>query len=222
MSLLIERAVDCPGCGRRALHRVARSVNAGRSPELAQEIRTDQFQRFACPDCNFPYLVEDPLVYIDFARKLWMGHFPRAWEGQWRRHEGHVRDGFRHALWDHAPKLARDLGAGFRVRAVFGLAALRDKILCLDAGLDDRTLEALKLDLLRGSRKSPLGGRLTLLRVDEAELVLQAAAPAQGALLHVRRARLDRLASGRGWKGALRELGAGPYVDLRRLGPIAP
>ena len=44
-------------------------------------------QHFVCPSCNYPYVVEDPFIYIDFVGKLWIAHYPRAKEHAWKHLE---------------------------------------------------------------------------------------------------------------------------------------
>jgi hypothetical protein len=218
MSILRQRHAECPSCGHASAHRVAHSLHAERSPELVEELLGERFQRVACPRCGSPYLVESPFVYVDFAAKLWISHLPRQCEPDWRSLEVHAGESFRHALADHAPSLARELAEGFRVRTVFGLSALRDKVLCLRAGLDDHLLEVLKLDLLRRTPGIPfsLASRPRLVRVDEDELVLHS--PSPGALLHVARDSIERLsAQSPAWSPVLDALSQGSYVDIGRL-----
>ena len=213
MSILTDRTVKCPGCGKPAVHRVARSLNAGRSPELVQEILHDRFQRFTCPTCGYAYLVEDPFIFIDFTTKLWIGHFPRSWETHWKKLERQPLESYQRAMGGDAPAVARRLGEGFTVRAVFGLAALRDKLQALRAGLDDRRLEALKLEVMRQAHATlSRDARPTLLLVEKEHLVLHLPQPEPGEVLHVPRAHLSQMP-------LLPELSEGPYVDVGRLLP---
>ena len=110
-----------------------------------------------------------------------------------------------------APAAAAALAVGLRVRLVFGLVALREKLLAWDAGLDDVDLELLKLAAMRAVGE-PLARAATLRLVactaDAAVLLDDAAtrwdvprdALPPGAFVELRAA-----------------LGAGCYVDLARL-----
>jgi hypothetical protein len=109
---------------------------------------------------------------------------------------------------------------------VFGLAALREKLVCFDAGLDDIVLELLKAELLLQSGEAPVGDvRLRLVATDANRLRLVAsqrpdpAGPPLG-LLDVEMASYAKMAerAGSEWAAAATVLGQGTYVDVYRLG----
>ena len=66
------------------------------------------------------------------------------------------------AAFTFGPPIAEELAENMRCRLVFGMRSLREKLLLWQAGLDDRVVEALKGDWLKGSGK---GLRAEVLRV---------------------------------------------------------
>jgi hypothetical protein len=147
MSVFQERRMRCPSCGEGKVAAVIVSLNGGRTPHVVDEIRQGRFQRQICDRCQTAFVAEGPLMYTDFDSRRWVGAFPRMWEGSWRVLEHQASDSHHRAMVEHAPPLVREMAAGFAIRTVFGLPALAEKILCWDAGFDDRALELLKLEL---------------------------------------------------------------------------
>jgi hypothetical protein len=234
MSVFRERSVTCPGCGTATERSVAISVNGERSAQHRAEILAGTFQVFECPSCHQAAQADGPLLYVELAARRWIGCFPRAWETSWRHLENEPLDNWRRTMIDHAPASVRKMSDGFVVRAVFGLPALREKILCLDHGCDDRLLEVLKLDLMRTSGELLVhpDARPLLIDASDDALLFVAGKPAgQSALefgigarwvddvrFSVPRSRLVQIGheSSR-WADALRRLSGGPYVDLGRI-----
>lgn len=218
MSVFRECALRCPHCDHRWSASMAVSVNGERSPALRAQIRAGTFQQMACPACGRVTPADGPLLYVEVAARRWIGCHARADEPRWRELESEPLDTWRRAFIDHAPATVRKLAGGFVIRAVFGLPALREKLACFDAGLDDRLLEALKLDLMRTPGADLTlhpAARPVLVEADETRLCF---ALGDGRTLDVPRARYDALAADRGaWADAIRKLSAGPYVDVGRL-----
>ena len=225
MSTYTNRLVACPACGDGVEREIAQGLNAERSPSVRRAILRGSFQRFTCDACEADFLVDSPLVYVDWAREEFMWMLPGAWESNWRRHEVEARALYERNTGAGAPPALAEVVTGVQVRAVFGLDALREKILIRSEHLDDHLVELLKLLLLR----DPTSGfvlsaqqRPRLVRVDAEALVLHAPHDLDGALgyraLSVPRARYTELATRRGEYGALLgELEGCAYVDLGRL-----
>jgi hypothetical protein len=91
--------------------------------------------------------VEKRLAYTDFPRKQWFTVFPRID----LRHRDELvelaRRSFQATMVDRAAELVRSWAPEMIQRVVFGLASLREKLIVFDAGLDDRTIECLKLQM---------------------------------------------------------------------------
>lgn len=223
MSIFQQEIVTCPHCGDHRPRDVAHSINAERSPQLREEILDGTFQRIACEACHARFEIGHPLLYIDFARSQWFSVHSGAHQPEWRTLERDAAATFDRAHRSGAPALARQLIADPRVRLVFGLDALREKLVCFDAGLDDVTLEVLKFDQLGIA----VGGQLLdehtharLVEVGTEALTFLAGAPAaeEATVIEVAREVYDEIARGGDrWVELAATFSSGPYVDLGRL-----
>lgn len=214
----------CPACGARNIETVALSLHGPRVPAVVEAIKAGTFQCFSCAGCGAAYRADGPVIYVDFEHKRWIGAFPAAMEASWARLEQQPIDSFRRSLIDLAPAFLRNEADGFTVRSVFGLEALAEKILLLEAGLDDRAVEAAKLaTVLRAGAVLAPGHRPRVVRADAASVTFvlwstpASGGPAEQGQATVGIDELGRIAVDPGWAGLLAELGTGPYVDLGRL-----
>jgi hypothetical protein len=226
VSVYEDRVLACPHCGHEEARQVAVSLSGDRAAQQRQEILSDTFQRFACAACGEPFRADGPLIYIDFDEKLWLGVFPAPWEAAWWEHEAEPRGAFDRYMIENCPPLVREWAPGFAVRAVFGLDRLREKLVAHAAGIDDRVLEAYKLELLRGMGTHELSPRArpTLREATADDALFHVPRPAPddpGRLAKVRvaRAEIDRIAAAPGgaWASTIAAVSEGPYVDLGRL-----
>jgi hypothetical protein len=179
MSIFEQRTLTCPHCGAQAEHSVAVSINGGRAPQYRQQILDGSFQVITCPACGEKADADGPFIYFDLHARHWIGCYPRAWEPAWRSYENEPLDSWPRSMVDHAPSSVRRMADGFRVRAVFGLPALREKLLCFVHDIDDRVLEAPKLELMRSHAALAMhpAARPLLLEVRDASLALIARVP---------------------------------------------
>src|SRR5207244_5102653 len=97
------------------------------------------------------------MTYVDVARGQWIAAFPFARLGQWKELEEQTRATFTRAYGEKASAAAQEIGAGLKARLTFGWAALREKLVAADKGLDDVILELAKTAIVRGLDKPPLG-----------------------------------------------------------------
>lgn len=220
MSVFRDCALSCPRCAAGWTASMAVSVNGDRSPDIRRAILDGVFQVVTCPSCGAETVADGPLLYIEFEARRFIGCQPRGWLSAWRELEHEAADTWRRTFVEHAPAPVRAASTGFVVRTVFGLPALREKLLCFDAGLDDRLVEALKLDLMRtpdaGLAVDPRA-RLLLVAV-EAERLLFEVGGRPGERLAVPRARYAAVAEARrAYADLIGRLTAGPFVDVARL-----
>jgi hypothetical protein len=217
MSIFKPRAIPCPHCATRERRLVAHSINADRRPDLRQAILDDRFQRFDCGGCGQRFAVDGPFFYFDLGRRQWLGVYPARWERGWRALEAEVERSHRDAAVECAPRMIREIAPELVVRVVFGLPALRDKLLCFESGIDDVSLEILKLRLMLEG--DPLhftpSDRPTLSRAGE-PLRLTTVRERELLELQVERRRLDECADP-AWQAARTQLGGGAYVDVGRI-----
>lgn len=155
MSTFHQEKVICPHCGNSTRRMVAHSVNGGRAPHHRTAILDGTFQVVACEECQHPFEIGHPFLYVDVDRKQWIQVHTVEQAPQWRKLAEQAAALFEAMISPPAPPVVKRVMAGTRVRLVFGTDALREKLLCDDAGLDDGTLEVLKLQLLHALRGQP-------------------------------------------------------------------
>ena len=100
--------------------------------------------------CKEVLRVEKELLYLDVPRRHWIGMFPPPDMARQEECSALVTATFREAFFERAPAVVQGWSADMKVRLVFGLEQLREKIICWERGLDDGVLELLKIELLVG------------------------------------------------------------------------
>jgi hypothetical protein len=224
MSRITSESFPCPQCGRPQEVGIVVSVNAVRRPDMRKAMLDDSFQRSHCEGCGTQYRVEPDLTYLDAAHRLWVLVEPARQLADWAELEEAARDAFDRAFGADAPESARRLGTGMRSRIAFGWAALREKLLCAEHGLDDATLELMKFALLRALPDAPLSDyaelRLTAVVgrrlemswcLSNGDLVLETMSASRELFDEI-----DNNASG-SWAALREAVSAGPFVDMNRL-----
>jgi hypothetical protein len=224
MSLFHPVNLVCPACGAVIVMQAVGSVNADRRPDLRDDILEDRFQDTTCGACGGAFRLQPEFNYLHVGQGLWIAAMPAPRMPDYLQVEDEVQAIFDASYGSGAPRAARDIGAGLTVRLTFGWPALREKIVARAAGLDDVTLEILKLDMLRAMPSAPLaaGVELRLVRDLGADLGLawvQAGnEDSAGDEFVVARYAYDAIADAPAAWAALRaELDNGPFVDLQKL-----
>lgn len=224
MSLFNPTSLNCPHCGQSFSFDLCASVNADRRPDLREAILDETFQRATCPHCQGSFRMEPQLNYLDVQRGQWIAAFPRQRVDDWKVLEADARQSFDQAYGPGTSAAERELGESLKARVVFSWEGLREKLLAFDAGLDDATLEELKLLLMRDMQEPPLpvGAELRLTAVSPggAELTItvldREGQPLES--LDVPRDLLDEVTSDpEGWAELDTALRAGLFVDAQRL-----
>lgn len=230
MSVFNTMALACPSCGEKMDFEAVASVNADRRPDLRDEIVDGTFQRTDCPKCGVSFRLDPDMVYLDIGRGQWIAVFPATDLGDWEGREAQARDSFARAYGDEASPAAKAIGGDLHARVAFGWAALREKLLATQHGLDDKLLELMKIAMIRGLENPPLGdgSELRLVEVDEEEdsLILawiQAQDESVIEMMKVPRSLYDEIAEdGEGWDALRDSVAAGMFVDMQRLFIEAP
>jgi CpXC protein len=214
--------VACPGCGDPLTFEAALTVNAARDPDQRAGILDGTFQRQACP-CGASVRLDPELSYLDPERRQWLVVQPCQAIGDWPEHERKVQALYDRAFGADAAQASQELGAEISPRVVFGWSALREKLLAREHGLDDATLEFVKLTLMKSQGIVPQPGQeLRLTGVDEDHSLKIAVIEAQPETLvsgfAVPREVYDGIASDPETWAALRApLTSGPFVDAQKL-----
>jgi hypothetical protein len=225
MSLFHPATLACPSCEEPVEFQACGSVNADRRPDLRQAIVEGQFQRGTCKKCGTAFRLDPELVYLDIERNQWISAYPVSRVGQWEEVEALAREAFAKSYGDKSTPAAQEIGRDLKPRLVFGWAALREKLLLAEHGLDDVNFELLKIALLRGMDNPPLAGdaelRLTTIDPVENELEIAFVISQSEQLietLRVPRELYDEIAADHeGWQELREEISAGYFVDMRRL-----
>jgi hypothetical protein len=152
-------------CGHGFRIELASGIHATRLPAARQEIVDGSFQVVACQRCEHRMMVEGSMIYTDFERHQYVA--VECLVGMTADEALHRHQTIFAQSFEHGPPIAQDMGKGFRRRLVFGLPALREKLLIWDAGLDDHVVEAVKGDVLARQGLSPQEAELRVAGVLE-------------------------------------------------------
>lgn len=224
MSTFFAEIVNCPHCGEATEQSVAHSINATRSPQYHKAILRGEFQHYTCLKCGKDYLVDRPFIYLDYQTKNWIGVLPLSEEKGWQQWEQTSLNAYKSACGANAPAVAQSIGEGMKIRTVFGLIALREKLLCLQAGLDDVLLELLKFNLMLMSESFVLTEAVPrLIETDTSTLMFMTPIVAECSelmyeIVSINRQAYEEVANNQEpWRAFMKELTGGPYVDLGRI-----
>ena len=223
MSQFTIATAVCPACAAEVPFDLVRSVNADRMPSLRAAIVARTFQSKACPTCGTEFRVEPEFNYVEHGRDLWIAALPLERLPHWQDEEAAAEARFERVYGARASPLIQSIGKRLARRLAFGWAAVREKLVAADLGLDDVTLELCKSAVLRASASAPvgLGAELRLVGADATHLRLAwLRSSDESALESIRagRALYDEIAADASGDWApLRAQLAGMYVDLGRL-----
>jgi hypothetical protein len=225
MSVFRKTELHCPACAVKIAVDAVLSVNGGRRADLREAVLDGSLQEMTCPTCSATFRLDPEFTYVDLGRGQWLAVHPAAAAAYWPEREAAARATFDRAYGAAAPRSAQELGASLRPRVVFGWAALREKLVADEAGLDDVTLEGAKAAILRTSPPPRFGDtelrlvevgdpcRMAWIRSGEETVVEELEAP---------RALFDEIAAApKAWKALREELAAGLFVDLGRMLVVA-
>ena len=162
MSIFRKHRIPCPSCGTPMDYELVHSVNVDRRPDLREAILDGSFQLQECPSCGTASRCEPEFTYMDQARRQFIAVWPASKRHAWKECAEKSRATFDAMLGKGATREARAIGEKLDVRTVFGWPALVEKLLARGAGIDDRTLEAAKLAVMRTQAESPLPGTVEL------------------------------------------------------------
>ena len=121
-----------------------------RLPEVREAILQESFQHFKCPSCQFINRVEKQSIYTDFEHQHYVAVELPMFDN-WREKVKLHREAFDQSFsW--GPPMTQQMGRSMLTRLVFGLRALREKLLIWDAGFDDRVIEIGKREILKRTK----------------------------------------------------------------------
>lgn len=153
MSTFVPSTIVCR-CGERYTVEVADGLHISLRPDIRQQILDGTFHRFFCPVCGMTTMIDKLISFTDFPRRQWFTIAPSTglpWRSKWL---AIARESFAATMVQNAPELVAGWSQEMTRRLMFGLASLREKLVASDAGLDDRVVELLKIQLIRELRDS--------------------------------------------------------------------
>ncbi len=162
MSIFHTAGAKCANCGTLAEVQRTASVNADRRPDLRAAVLDGSFQAIKCGKCGTEMRLPPHLTYLDLGHNQWIAAEPSSLLDQWPEAEAETRKAYDLAFGEEATPAARAIGETLKPRLVFGWPALREKLIADDLGLDDVTLELLKMAVMREVNEPPLGDQSEL------------------------------------------------------------
>ncbi len=223
MSMMEPMMVTCPACGHDFEMMAAESVNADRRPDLRESILNGTFQAQACPACGKEFRLDPKFNYLDMGRGQWISIQPFEELENWTALQDEAKSIFDKAYGSGAPPSARAIGDTLTVRLTFGWAALREKLVASDHGLDDVTLELTKLAVIGGFGGAPIrpGTEFRLGSVEGNDFYMSWIDAQTGreidALLVPRAVYDSVVAATEAWAPFRSQLTDGPFVDIQKL-----
>jgi hypothetical protein len=222
MSLFDSIGIACPACGRTAEITAVKSINADRTPELRTAVLEDSLQRLTCAGCGAPLRLEPQLLYLSLHDALWIIARPIADLPSWPAASHDARALFERNFAAAAPGSAGEIGRGLTPRLVFGWPALREKLVCRDAGLDDAAVELAKSLLLLSGPLMPAadGTELRLTEAGKDELRFAWIEQRTGLIrefLTMPPSLLHELDADPAFQDTARKLRGWPFIDLQKL-----
>lgn len=141
MSLNSKQNVRCPQCGQMSEITVWNMITVDDSADLKQDLLSGRVNMFHCPSCSHTALMPTPMLYQDDKKRLLISFSPCS-------------DPILKAqLYDNVCKSSKESDElekfeGYNLRFVTDYNELLEKILIFDNGLNDKTIEVLKLMIL--------------------------------------------------------------------------
>lgn len=142
MSRKVVRKVKCPLCGEESDFTIWEAINTGEDPEMHAAVRDGSAFDFVCPFCDYKADVQYECMYNQAEDKILIQYAAsdetaKAFFDSFTPSEKENRQ--------ISPVAATMLEEGYLVRLVRTKNQLREKLAIFDAGLDDRTVEVIKL-----------------------------------------------------------------------------
>ena len=140
MSRCHEEIIKCPNCGHETPFTIWESINTTLNPELKEKVRSDELFKFTCHHCGLTALVDYPFLYHQMEDKI-MIYYTSNREDEYVNQLSKTR----RLLEDKNNDLLSKIYKIEKQRVVATRAEFKEKLQILDAGLDDRVIEMMKL-----------------------------------------------------------------------------
>jgi len=148
VSIWYSQELECQACGHAFATELAKGIHARRVPLVREQILRGELHHVRCPTCNAAVDAHREIAYTDFARHQWVHVATPAQLVDTAGVERSALELFDRHMVGGPPMIAA-IAHSFRVRVVFDLDELREKLAIWDADLDDAIVECVKLRCLR-------------------------------------------------------------------------
>lgn len=138
MSRCHEETIKCPNCGYETNFIIWESINTVLNPDLKEKVRNDDIFRFGCRRCGYTALVNYPFLYHQMEDKI-MIYYTSNRTNKYANQLNKAKE-----LLDNNDFFL-EIYKGERHRVVATREEFKEKLQILDAGLDDRVVEMMKL-----------------------------------------------------------------------------
>lgn len=130
--------IKCPECGAETEFLVWETMNTEIDPEVFDNIRNGDAFKWHCSGCDNKSLLFYPTIYHQVQDKFLISFVP----GNTDSAVSYMKDVEKGNISGY------DFGTGYTKRVVGDINQLREKLVILDDGLDDRILELMKLFII--------------------------------------------------------------------------
>ena len=218
MSVMRNAQAGCPSCGSEVSFGACFSVNADLRPDMRAAILDGSFQRVTCEHCGQTFRLEPEFTYLEVARGHYIQAHPASSAPRWAELEHRANELLAVA---YGQGVARTIGEALTARVVFGWAALIEKLICQEAGIDDVDLELVKMAIMRSSPKLPISDAVELRMIEKRADVLRmvwlnAATEAVIEFVEAPASLLEEV-SGAGWQPLREAVSGSLFVDINRI-----
>jgi hypothetical protein len=152
MSISLNKVLPCRACGAAIEATTFESINPTRHAFLQDQLLARSLLLRSCASCGASHQHFDRLIWTDLPGKLCACVLQEAERPRWAELEREALGALSVPLRTEGPPAVRRWGAEVVIRLVFGLEELREKVVCRQAGLDDRVVEYLKVTLMDRAR----------------------------------------------------------------------
>lgn len=162
MSLFTPIELPCPECDAPTPFQQYSAVNGDRRPDFREAILDNTFGEGTCTACGVKFRLDPELTYFDEALGLWILVRPFEDQLRWPESEQSTQAVWAQTFGPFAPETMMETGAHLQNRVVFGWAALREKLLCAQEGIDDVALEIAKVAMMAKGHGDPVSDQTCL------------------------------------------------------------
>lgn len=138
MTLIKDENVICPNCHRNNRFTTYKSINPILNPELKDKITNGEIFKFTCEFCQFQDFLDYDLIYHDITNSVIIFYMKDD-----ERIEETIKN-FEKIISVNDIENFKDY---HHLRAVLHIRHLIEKVHIFDAGLDDRIVEIMKVDM---------------------------------------------------------------------------